>query len=437
MDEIRPLLKEYVEKSSAIPELHWDQSIRPRLLFDPYAPGESSKCAHYFLLITALDTSKLVGPSENARALLISIHSALGDDLFRSGQSDRIRDIVSKFDSYCQLGQSKDLIPGVIDSVNLFVQNRAKGNMVSYAKQFSDPENLVEEISADIHMVGVSPIDQAWLYLRWMVRPYPDLDIFRNFSVRQLQIPLTSFVRNVAFCLGFARNQVTDFTDVKGIEVERRRLTEFAAESFPEDPTIVDYPLYVLGRWIREEKLSLALLKRRLRFWKKVFDALGKAPLTFTAVPRNESAFEREVRGELERLQVMFLFEPYPFALPGDGGAPQYRPDFVLPRVRKKGRIVILEPHGIWTPLKKRIVSLSGREFPIWVKPTEIDLDEQQFVNKLRVFRELYQDMYYLTLIVPSTFKERVENDYPEIYDEIVDGRDLPELLYDLKKVME
>lgn len=437
IEQIRPLLKEYVEKSSTILELHWDQSGSKRLLFDPYSPIEREKSAHYFLLVAALDSSRLVGISENARALLISIHSALGDDLFMPGQSESIRKIIQEFDIFCHLGQSKEEIPEVIDSVNLFIQKIANGNIVKYALRFSEPEDLVNEIASNIRFVGVPPIDQAWMYLRWMVRPYPDLNIFKNFSPKQLQIPLTSFVRNVAFCLGFSKNHVTDWSDSIGIEQERERLTEFAADLFPEDPAIVDYPLYVLGRWIRGEKLSLRLLRSRLQFWKKIYDQLKKPPITFSAVSRNESTFERDVRGELEKLQFMFLFEPYPFSLPEQRGAPQYRPDFVLPRVRKKGRIVILEPHGVWTPRQKRMVSLGPQSFPIWVSPTEIDADELRFVHKLRVFREIYRGLYYLILIVPSAFRERVERDYPGIYDEIYDDRDIPRLLYDLKRNME
>jgi hypothetical protein len=437
MEQVKLLLKGCVEKSSTIPDLNWDRIGSMQLSFDPYAPTESEKTAHYFLLIMALDTSRLVGPSENARALLISIHSALGDDLFRLGQADNIRKIAQKFNDFCRLGELKEEIPEVIDSVNLFVQKKAHGNMVKYAKSFPEPKDMANEIGNSIRFVGVPPVDQAWMYLRWMVRPYPDLNLFKNFSCKQLQIPLTSFVRNVAFCLGLSRNHITDWSDSIGIERERKRLTEFAADLFPEDPTIVDYPLYVLGRWIRDEKLSLELLRSRLQFWKKVYDQLKKPPIMFSAVPRNESTFEREVRGELEKLQVMFLFEPYPFTLPEQKGAPHYRPDFVLPRVRKKGRIVILEPHGVWTPLQKRIVSLGTRSFPIWVKPTRIGDDELEFVNKLQVFREIYGGLYYLILIIPSAFKERVENDYPEIYDEVYDGLDIPKLLYDLKGNMD
>lgn len=40
--------------------------------------------------------------------------------------------------------------------------------------------------------------------------------------------------------------------------------------------------------------------------------------------------------------------------------------------------------------------------------------------------------MYYLILIVPP-YKERVEREYPDIYDEIYEERDVPKLLFNLK----
>jgi hypothetical protein len=187
----------------------------------------------------------------------------------------------------------------------------------------------------------------------------------------------------------------------------------------------------------KRRETELESIEKSPSILEKIYDQLKKPPVTFDVVSRNESTFERNVREELEKLKFMFHFEPYPFSLPEQKGAPHYRPDFVLPRCRKKGKIVILEPHGIWTPLQKRLVSLGRQTFPIWVNPVEIDLDELQFVNKLKVFRELYKDMYYLIVIVPSAVKERVEREYADIYDELYDGRDIPKLLYDLKKNME
>ena len=36
-------------------------------------------------------------------------------------------------------------------------------------------------------------------------------------------------------------------------------------------------------------------------------------------------------------------------------------------------------------------------------------------------------------LYQPSQFKDRIEKDYPEMYDEICEGREVPSLLYILR----
>ncbi|MGA2682018.1 MAG: DUF2400 family protein [Candidatus Bathyarchaeia archaeon] len=437
IDQLKPLLKEYVEKSSAVTELHWDKTSSSKLLFDPYSSTEKEKTAHYFLLISALDTAELVGTSEKARAFMVSAHSALGNGLFIPGQKNRIQKIAEEFNTYYPLGPGKYRIPQVLESINLFVDKTANGSLVKFAQRFSDPECLVKEIATEIPQMGGVHIDHAWMYLRWMVRPYPDLGVFQNISAKKLKIPLTSFVRNVAYCLGLCKNPVPDWSHPEEIESERANVTEFANHLFPEDPAVIDYPFYVLGRWIRDEKLSFSVLKSHLQFWKKINGQLNRPIITFDVVARNESTFEKNVREELNKLKLIFLFEPYPLSLPKESPAPHYKPDFVLPRVRRKGHIVLLEPHGIWTPLEKRIVSYGRERFPMWVTPSQIYPEETEFVDKLRFFRQSYKDLYYLILIVPSSFKERVEKDYPDIFDEIYDGADIPKLLYELKKSMD
>ena len=67
LSKIKPLLKDYVEKSSKSVELQWDPKVTTyQLPFDPYAIKE--RCAHYFLQIASIDTTELVSRSENARA---------------------------------------------------------------------------------------------------------------------------------------------------------------------------------------------------------------------------------------------------------------------------------------------------------------------------------------------------------------------------------
>ena len=178
----------------------------------------TAKTAHYFLLVSALDTADLVGRSENARALMIAIQSAMGIEMFSPGQSNTMQEIVQKINTFYRPDPAKESIPEVIDSVNLFVHETAKGNLVKYAEQFAEPEDMVKEIARNIQFMGGQHIDHAWMYLRWMVCSHPDLHIFSNFFCKNLQIPLTSFVRNVAFCLGLCSSMVPDWSDPRGIE---------------------------------------------------------------------------------------------------------------------------------------------------------------------------------------------------------------------------
>ena len=42
--------------------------------------------------------------------------------------------------------------------------------------------------------------------------------------------------------------------------------------------------------------------------------------------------------------------------------------------------------------------------------------------------------MYRLILIVLSQARDRVERDYPDTHDDLFEGRDIPKMLYNLKK---
>ena len=431
-EKTRSLLKNYVEKSSNIAEVQLDQQIEDlKLPFDPYESTEKVRVAHYFLQVAAIDRRELAGRSETARALMIQIHKTLGDGALKPGRLEDFQTIVKELDPFLSLGTLKEWIPAILDSVNLFVSEVADGNLVKHAQTFAKPEEMVTEIGRNISEMGGTRIDHSWMYLRWMVRSNPDLRVFQNFSKKDLLIPLTSFVRNVAYCLGLCSKTV-DWSDPNEVDVDRRRLTKFALDLFPEDPAIVDYPFYVLGRWLDGELLSLSVLRKYLRFWQEIYDKIKRAPVVFYLISRKRSDFERQIATELERLRVEFEYEKITIQLPK--GIPHYKPDFVLKNCYKKNKTVILEPHGVWTSRVRRSYNLRGRTYYIWANPSEINVDEQKFVNKLRVFRENCRDMYYLVLIVPSEVRERIEWQYRDIADEIIEARDVPKLLYTLKR---
>ena len=77
---------------------------------------------------------------------------------------------------------------------------------------------------------------------------------------------------------------------------------------------------------------------------------------------------------------------------------------------------------------------IGRKRFSLWVPPETIDVSELEFVNKLERFKDAgWREKYYLILIIPSQFKDRIAKTYPGIADEIWDAEDLPTLIYDLK----
>ena len=85
VEEMKPLLKEYVEKSSDIANLQWDERVTRKLPFDPYA--KSPQISHYFLMVASIAETELIGRSENARALMIDLYAILGNTF--SNQTNR------------------------------------------------------------------------------------------------------------------------------------------------------------------------------------------------------------------------------------------------------------------------------------------------------------------------------------------------------------
>ena len=243
------------------------------------------------------------------------------------------------------------------------------------------------------------------MYLRWMTRPYPDLRIF-DYDPTLLKLPLTTPIRIVGYRLGVIPeiNQIK-IRDEKVRENAREQLTGYARELFPEDPCKVDYPFYLLGRWLADKPDEPIV--DYLRFFNDLYARTGTAPVKYDVVSRMASNFEVNVRAELLKQRVLFQYESMKFSL--DGGL-TYRSDFVLPGVTVRGKRVILEPHGIWR---------EGHDKDVTAK----------YAN----FRKLYGAYYWLILLVQLNEFYRVRDTYTDSYDDLVEGRNIADLLYMLK----
>jgi len=355
------------------------------------------------------------------------------DTLYSITDEYILGDILETYPFYAELGPERSSIPEVLVSVNEYVREHGEGKFLDYVRHFSSPQELVDDISRKVERMNGIHVEKAWLYVLWCSRPHPDLGLFTHFSLGDLKLPLTSYTSDVARCLGFCLYDGLDWRlDVDRREEVRDSLTDYCSELVPDDPGVFAYPFYYLGRWIRGKNLSLDLLEGYLEFFNRLNQETGNLPVTFDIVSREMSTFEESLRAELEKTRLMFQYESLRFNLPG---GITYRPDFVLPECKIKGRTVLLEPHGIWGLPENRVVNIGGRRIRVQAYSDKPDPSEVQFTNKMRSFREIFGNDYYLVLIVPSRFVDRVEMLYPAIFDELYVGADIPELLYKLQSI--
>jgi len=266
------LLKKFVEIYSHTPDLQFDPCIDPVIPIYPYSQDyeERRRTAHYLLLVASIDESRIVGKSENARKLLVRFYQCFGEDLFRITDECVFKNVLDNVTADLSLGRLRGRIPEILAGVNRFVMERARGDLINYSRMFQKPYDFVEEIGTNIPRMGKSNKSarkKAWMYMRWMVRDYPDLRIFDHFSPEDLFVPLDRNVAKVAVCLGVLnKNKSKNSLTWKDVV----KVTEFARTLYPEDPAKVDYPFFLLGRDIRivEEKCTeklKPLLKEKLK----------------------------------------------------------------------------------------------------------------------------------------------------------------------------
>jgi hypothetical protein len=186
--------------------------------------------------------------ADNARKLLVGLHSVLGEKLF-AAHEEAFREALASLRLSFPARES-GMIPYILGSVNSFLSNRAKGDLIGYSRQFTDPAALAEEIAMNVLRMGRTPGStrkKTWMYLRWMVRGRPDLRLFGHFHPEDLFVPMDRNVARVAVCLGrIPEDHLNSLTWDDTVEV-----TDLARDLFPEDPVKVDYPFFLLGRKLR------------------------------------------------------------------------------------------------------------------------------------------------------------------------------------------
>jgi hypothetical protein len=301
--------------------------------------------------------NKIVGFSENARILLIHLHKALKNRLFEISKPHLFEEKIRRFGFYGILGPRKELIPEILSSANKLVRNRAGRNLIEYSQGFANPKDFVEDLVRNIDRMDESHKDKAWVYMRWMVRAHPDLRILRHFSPENLWVPLTENNAYVAASLGLI-DPPSPFLweDTKRTVDARKKITNFAKRLFPNDPAKVDYPFFLLGRWLKKKKLNEKMLKEALKCFEHVHNVTGQTHAYYHKMSRYKSGWEKATGKTLLKMKIRYGYETISFPLPGES----YTPDFILDE-SICGRRIILEPHYDMTRKQARKYSLFKR----------------------------------------------------------------------------
>jgi hypothetical protein len=354
-DELLSLLVKFVDMNSDVVDVQWDRRMSPRLLLNPYSEDAEEKklVAHYLLLGASVLEDAVVGFSENARMLLIHLHKALGNRLFEITKPHLFEEKIIGCGFYGTLGPSREVISEILACVNKFVKNKTEKDLIKYSQKFSRPEDFVEDLARNIERMDASHKDKAWVYMRWMVRPHPDLAIFEHFSPEDLYVPLTENNANVAASLGLINSVGHYLWKSDNVAGARSRVTRFARQLFPKDPAKVDYPFFLLGRWLKKKPLNKSTLKEALQFFEHIHVVTGQPHSYYQSMSRYKSGWEMKTARILSRMEIPFGYEPIDFPLPGDN----YIPDFILEKYIH-GRKIVLEPHYEMTKKQARKYSL-------------------------------------------------------------------------------
>jgi hypothetical protein len=360
-DELVPVLLKFINMNSNVVDVQWDRRMSPRLILNPYTqyPEEKKRVAQYLLLIAAILEDRMLGFSENARRILILLHQIYGDRIFEIRKPHMFAEKIAASDFYEDLGPSREAISPVLISVNDFVKNKAGRDLIEYSKRFTKPEYFVEDLSQNIPRINGPFKDKAWVYMRWMVRPEPDLRIFSHYSPADLFVPLTPENANVAASLGLINSALPSlWRDENRATKARESITKFARQLFPEDPAKVDYPFFLLGRWLEKKSLNRSTLRDALQFFDHMHNVTGQPHAYYQKLSRYKSGWEKKTASILTKLKIPYGYETLSFPLPGL----VYTPDFILDK-EIHGRKILLEPHYLMTPRQAAKYSLFKRTY--------------------------------------------------------------------------
>jgi hypothetical protein len=359
-DALTPLLVGFINKNCDVEDVQWDRRMSPRLLFNPYSEKyeERKAVAHYFLMAAAILDDAVVGYPENARMMLVYLNQALGGRFFEIKKAHLFEEELVKADFYNDLGPNKKAASEILAQINLFVHIKADNNLLKCSQRFRKPNDLIEYLTQNIPAFNGPHKDRAWLYMRWMVRSEPDLQIYDHLLPADLYVPLTKESVNVASSLGIIPSGATVWRDEQSEAEARQKLTDYAKRLFPCDPAKVDYPFFLLGRWLKHKPLNRYTLRQALDFLDRMQKVTGQPQAYYEKMSRYKSGWEKKTALTLLQMHIPYGYETISFPLPNE----VYTPDFILEK-KVRGRKIILEPHFEMTKRQARKYALFKRTY--------------------------------------------------------------------------
>ena len=192
-DDLHTLLAKFVKINANITDIQWDRRMSPHLLFNPYSKEyeEKKKTAHYFLLAASILDDQMVGFPENARTLLINLHKKFGTPrLFEITKPHLFNEEIIKYSFYNYLGPRKETIAETLAAVNIFIKFKAERDLIRYSQKFAKPKDFVEDLTRSLERMRGIHKYKAWTYMRWAIRPEPDLELFKQYKPEDLLVPL-------------------------------------------------------------------------------------------------------------------------------------------------------------------------------------------------------------------------------------------------------
>jgi hypothetical protein len=416
------LVKEFVNVYGKMTDISLDVFLEPPLWFMPIENNQAKKeGAKYFLLAASLCDSEVTGNSRNVRILLDDFHDAFGQALYNT-KDPKMLEVETKkcqntFQFFDQMGPRKNEIPQIISDANRFIQDKAQGDLIEYTKRMvmagKRPVDMFEDLCSSIRS-DVPHRGKFWIYLRWMVRKHPDLGLF-DFKPQDLTVPLTTPTLRLAASRELTDNNLSQslkskeetvklWNNPQTTETIQKKLNEYSRSMFPNDPAKVDFPFFILGRWLTGFNLDKETLEKTLQFFLDRYHKIGTWPIRYLVERRHftkfscdynigaQSQLELPVADFLLKNSIKFEFEPIQFWWVKEHGivaiTPPYTPDFLL-SLKYKGKKVLLEPHGVWDDLR-------------------------DYLGKLHVFRMNYGEFFYLILIVPRNFVTYIQKTDPK-----------------------